>query len=121
MPCSSSESLRNLPGRRWLNVVLRTVHLVGIVLLGAGLLGAGNVVAGACLTFASGLAMLALDTWVNAAHLRQVAGCGVLIKLVLLGLASAQPTLVLPVFWLLIVLSALLAHAPSHLRHRRLF
>ncbi|MDS4014545.1 MAG: hypothetical protein RKP46_09340 [Candidatus Accumulibacter sp.] len=121
MPGSSSDAFRDFPGRRWLNVALRTVHLVGIVLLGAALLGAGNVVAGASLTLVSGLSMLAVDTWTNAAHLREVAGFGVLVKLLLLGLASAQPALVLPIFWLLIVLSALLAHAPSRLRHRRLF
>ena len=43
------DNVRDFPGRRWLNLSLRTLHLSGIVLLGAGLLGAGNVAAGAWL------------------------------------------------------------------------
>lgn len=115
------EHIRDFPGKRWLNVALRTVHLLGIVLFGAALLGAGSIPLGAALTLASGLAMFAVDTWANPAHLREVAGFGMLVKLALIALATVQATLALPVFWTLIVLSTLLSHAPGNFRHRRLF
>ncbi|MBK8890110.1 MAG: hypothetical protein IPN75_06770 [Dechloromonas sp.] len=115
------DNVRDFPGRRWLNLSLRTAHLSGIVLLGAGLLGAGNVTAGAWLTLISGLAMFAGDAWANPAHLREVAGFGVLAKLGLVALMVAHPASALPVFWAILVISTLLSHAPGAIRHRRLF
>ena len=115
------DNVRDFPGRRWLNLSLRTVHLSGIILLGAGLLGAGNVTAGAWLTLISGLAMFAGDAWANPAHLREVAGFGVLAKLALVAVMAAYPSGALPMFWMILVLSTLLSHAPGAIRHRRLF
>ena len=117
----SREHIRDFPGKRWLNVALRTVHLLGIVLFGAALLGNGSAQAGAVVTLCSGLAMFGIDTWANPAHLREIAGFGMLLKLALIGLATVQPELALPIFWTLIVLSTLLSHAPGNFRHRRLF
>ena len=115
------DNVRDFPGRRWLNLSLRTLHLSGIVLLGAGLLGAGNVTAGAWLTLISGLAMFAGDAWANPAHLREVAGFGVLAKLALVAVMAAYPSGALPMFWAILVISTLLSHAPGAIRHRRLF
>ncbi|HLO63000.1 MAG TPA: hypothetical protein VK165_08545 [Azonexus sp.] len=112
---------RDFPGKRWLNVALRSVHLLGVVLFGAALLGAGSIPLGAGITLVSGLAMFAIDTWANPAHLREVSGCGLLVKLALIGLAAAAPGLALTVFWTLVVLTSVLAHAPASFRHRRLF
>ena len=115
------DDVRDFPGRRWLNLGLRTVHLSGIVLLGAALLRAGEVASGAWLTLLSGLGMFAGDAWANPAHLREIAGCGVLLKLALVALMVVAPATALPVFWAILVLSTLLSHAPGALRHQRLF
>lgn len=115
------DTIRDFPGKRWLNVALRTIHLGGLVLLGAGLLGAGPIGLGATITFGSGLAMFATDTWANPAHLRETAGFGVLVKLLLVGLMAWQTAYALPLFWLVLVLSTLLSHAPGSFRHRQLF
>ena len=115
------DDLRDFPGRRWLNLSQRTVHLAGIVLLGAALVGAGEVRTAAWLTLISGLAMFAGDVWANPAHLREVAGFGVLAKLLLVAVMVAHPSLALAIFWAVLVLSTLLSHAPGALRHRRLF
>lgn len=106
------------PLRRWINVVLRGLHLVAIIVLGAGLVGApvasGLAAAGVA---ASGLAMLILDTWGHPGHLREAAGAAVLAKLALVGWmaidAGARPVL----FWVLVAGSALFAHAPARFRH----
>ena len=115
------DNVRDFPGRRWLNLSLRTVHLSGIVLLGAALLGAGEAATAAWLTLISGLAMFFGDAWANPAHLREVAGFGVLAKLLLVAVMVAHPSLALAIFWAVLVLSTLLSHAPGALRHRRLF
>jgi hypothetical protein len=115
------EYIRDFPGKRWLNVALRTLHLLGIVLFGAALLGSVSIPLGAAVTLVSGLAMFAVDTWANPAHLREVAGFGMLVKLALIALATVQATLALAIFWTLIILSTLLSHAPGNFRHRRLF
>ena len=115
------DTIRDFPGKRWLNVALRTIHLGGLVALGAGLLGAGHVSLGATITLGSGLAMFTIDTWANPAHLRETAGFGVLVKLLLVGLMAWQPAYALPIFWIVLVLSTLLSHAPGSFRHRQLF
>jgi hypothetical protein len=103
---------------RWLNVVLRGLHLIAVIFLGASLLGAP--VAGALAVVgvaASGFAMLALDIWKKPGHLREAAGLAVVVKLFLLaGMAmsvSWRPVL----FWLIVAGSAIFAHAPASFRH----
>ena len=115
------DNVRDFPGRRWLNLSLRTGHLAGVVLLGAALLGTGGITTGAWLTLLSGVGMFAGDAWANPAHAREVAGFGVLVKLALVAVMAIYPSVALPVFWSILVLSTLLSHAPGSLRHRRLF
>ncbi len=113
---------RDFPGRRWIIVMLRTLHLVAVIALGALLLGAPappawplGVVAGAA--SGTGLAMLALDMLADRHHLRSVAGLSVIVKVVLVaGLAAyPQPWL----FWTIAALSAVVSHAPASFRHAR--
>lgn len=115
------DSRRDFPGRRWLNVSLRSLHLAGVVLLGAALLGAGDTDPGGWLMLSSGLAMFASDLLTQPGHLREVAGVGILLKLLLVALLLALPALAVPLFWTLLLASTLLSHAPGGFRHRRLF
>lgn len=115
------DSIRDFPGKRWLNLALRTLHLAGLVLLGAGLLGSGKIGLGAAIIFVSGFGMFAIDTWANPGHLREVAGFGVVVKLLLVGLMAWQTAWALPIFWLVLVISTWLSHAPGAFRHRQLF
>ena len=115
------DHVRDFPGRRGLNLSLRAAHLTGIVLLGAALIGGGEIAIGAWLTLLSGLGMFAGDAWSNPGHVRELAGCGVLLKLALVALMAFMPALAVPVFWSILLLSTLLSHAPGALRHKRLF
>lgn len=110
---------RDPPLRRWLNVACRCVHVVGIILLGAALLAGTSSMAGGVLTLASGLGMLALDTWRKPAHLAEVSGIGVLAKLPVVALMILIPAASLALFWSIVVVSMLLSHAPAVFRHRR--
>ena len=115
------DNVRDFPGRRAVNLTLRTAHLAGVVLLGAALLGGTAPQTGIWLTLVSGAGMFVGDLWANPAHLREAAGVGVGVKLALVLAMAIAPAIALPAFWALLVLSALLSHAPGGLRHKRLF
>jgi hypothetical protein len=111
--------------RRWLSVLLRGLHLVAVIGLGAALLGApadnaGGISRLAAAVVASGVAMFALDLWRKPKHLLEVAGIGVLAKLLLVGgmMLDGAPRLTL--FWLVVIWSALFSHAPATFRHARI-
>jgi hypothetical protein len=109
------------PLRRWLDVLLRSVHLVGVILLGAALLGAP--VAGgsaAAAVAASGLAMFALDTWSYPGHLRELAGAMVLAKLLLVVWMALDENVRPLLFWLVVLGSSVSSHAPARFRHWKL-
>jgi hypothetical protein len=114
---------RDFFGRRWLIVFLRAAHLVGLVGSGAILLAGLPFATHApfvTLLVASGLAMMAVDLWVAPARFAEVAGAAILLKLLLLVwfvLAAAQR---MPIFWGILVFSAIVAHAPAKVRHRRI-
>jgi hypothetical protein len=116
------ESRRDFPGRRWLSVVLRGLHLVAVIWLGAGILGAPTGYALPQLglaVFATGLLVWVLDIWSKPQHLRQWAGMSMILKLVLVALMVAVPATQSALFWLLVLWSAVFSHAPASFRNAR--
>jgi hypothetical protein len=112
---------RDFPGRRWLGIVLRTLHLVGVVLAGGGLLGASAfVVSGAALMLVSGIALFAIDLWHRPDLWKEVAGVFVFVKLAVVSAMPFVPDLAAALFWLVLVASSAVSHAPRVFRHRRL-
>lgn len=112
---------RDLPGKRWMVNLLRAAHLVGVAGVGAGVLAAWPFAQwqGYAMTLlASGLGILLLDWWTNPRHLAQINGLFVLAKLALMGWFVLQPGQRAWVFWIILVSSALISHAPASLRHR---
>ncbi|MBU0751174.1 MAG: hypothetical protein KJ787_08290 [Gammaproteobacteria bacterium] len=112
--------------RRWLSVLLRGLHLVAVIGLGASLLGApaehvGGVTRLAAAVATSGACMFALDLWRKPRHLFEVAGVGVLAKLLLVATMTIDGAPRLLLFWLVVVWSALFSHAPATFRHAQLF
>jgi hypothetical protein len=114
---------RDFPGRRWLSVVLRGLHLVAVIWLGAALLGApaARDPVGAWWVFATGALLFALDLWNRPQHLRQWAGMSMLLKLALVTLMLAAPEAELLLFWLLVIWSAVFSHAPASFRNAPVF
>lgn len=111
---------RDFPGRRTLVNLLRTAHIAGLVGVGAVLLGAA-VQPGPFLVLllGSGLAMGALDWWADPALPGQLNGLVLGIKVALLGLFLLLPGQRLELFWLILVVSVMIAHAPGRVRHWR--
>jgi hypothetical protein len=103
---------------RWINVILRGLHLVAVILLGSALLGAPLDAGHAAIAVAaSGFAMFALDLWRKPQHLREAAGIGVLLKLVLVAWLAFDVAAQHVLFWLIVAGSAISAHAPARFRH----
>ncbi len=120
----ATDAFRDFPGRRWLIVGLRAAHLVGLVGTGASLLAGLPLAAQAPFMWTligSGVAMIAIDLWAAPGYLCEVAGGAMLVKLALLAWLALDPVRHLALFWIIIVFSAIIAHAPARLRHRRLF
>jgi hypothetical protein len=103
--------------RRWVGILLRAAHLVGVTLMGAEMLGADLARGGAALTLASGALLFLSELADDRVRCRELAGGWVLAKLAMLALAVAVPRLAAPVFWTVLVVSAVLSHAPRNLRH----
>lgn len=105
---------------RWLSIALRSLHVVGAVLLGVAIFAGQSVAAGASLAFATGIALGAIEWWRQPAYWREVAGLAVAAKIGLLAAIVHAPSQAAAVFWVVLVASSVIAHAPRAFRHRRL-
>jgi len=118
---SQNDQIRVFPCQRWLNIALRTAHVTGVVLLGAALMNELPLNSGVYLTFVSGAGMFLIDCWSKPDQLRETAGAGVCVKLILVALMTLRPAWAMGLFWLILAISMVLSHAPGAFRHRRLF
>jgi hypothetical protein len=105
--------------RRWLGILLRTAHLAGVVWLGAALLGAPVGPGGGWLTLLSGLGLFASELVDGRIAPWELAGAVVVAKLGIVVAMLTWPAAALPLFWGLLLLSAISSHAPKGLRHWR--
>ncbi|WP_456404405.1 hypothetical protein [Thiolapillus sp.] len=118
------ESSRSFPGQRWINISLRTLHLIGLSGTGYGFLTSGNDFNWRpylLLTIISGGAMMLISIWNNGIWLLQLRGQAILLKLLLLGLILIQPNYHAELFITVIVISGLISHAPGNTRYYSLF
>ena len=103
---------------RWLRIILRSLHLVGVAGLSGGFLFALPVEAWQpyfWLAITSGVLLFIAETWLKPQWLWELAGFVVLLKLVLLGILMIFPSVWL--FLLVIFISGIISHAPSQIRH----
>ena len=73
-PSPKNQNKRDFPGRRWLSIALRSLHLVGVVLVGAALLGGGERTAAGLLMLLTGVGLYGIELWCNPKHLGELAG-----------------------------------------------
>lgn len=110
---------RRFTGQRWLNIILRSLHLVGVAGIGSGFffdMEEPLWLPFWQLTVATGLGLMALYVWTTALWLFQLKGVVILVKLLLLWLAMFNPAWRAELFALVILLSAVIAHAPGPVR-----
>lgn len=115
-------SERDFPFRRWLSIALRSLHLAGVVLTGVAIFGNGTLsVAGVVLMLLTGFALYAIELWHHPGLWREVAGVFIAVKLIVLVAMLLVPDIAGPLFWLLLISSSVVSHAPWAFRHRRIF
>ncbi len=107
--------------RRWALNLLRAAHVAGLIGTGSALFGGTPPPVFPLLLLGSGLAMAGLDLWRNPAYLRQMAGAWIVIKLALVAWLAFDVSQAGWLFWLILVLSVLAAHAPAGFRHKELW
>jgi hypothetical protein len=101
--------------------LLRTVHVAAMVGCGAGILSGvpfANWNGYAIALLGSGLAILFLDRYANPDYFHQLDGLAVPVKLLVLGIVTLLLGPVLA-FWLVLVISVMVSHAPGRWRHWR--
>lgn len=110
---------RMFPGQRWLNIGLRSAHIIGVAGISGGFLFGLEEMRWMpfwYLTLATGVVLSLLYVWSSAAWLFQLKGLAIVIKLLLLGAAISLPTWRAELFMLIILISGLIAHAPGWVR-----
>lgn len=111
---------RKFPGQRWVNISLRTCHLLGVAGVGGGFLyhaPEASWLAYLWLAVTSGAAMVVIQVWSNGIWLIQVRGLAVLVKLMLLALAAWAGASRGPVLVAVIAISGVISHAPGNVRY----
>lgn len=111
---------RSFPGMRWLNITLRTLHLIGIAGIGGAYLYPAEQAAWIpylWMTLFSGFSMMGISLYSNGIWLLQLRGLAILLKLMLLCSLLFYPKASLPVILMVIALSGVIAHAPGNLRY----
>jgi hypothetical protein len=106
--------------RRWLGIVLRASHLAAVTMLGAELLGAPLPRRpAAAVVLASGVALLIIEIMDARMRFNELAGFVALSKLAAVTWMVLDGEHALPVFWVVLFVSALVSHAPRRVRHWR--
>jgi len=123
MPGKATPSSRKsgFAARRWLSIAMRTLHLVGVVLSAVVIFGGSphhTLAFGS--TFVTGVGLFGIELWRDREHWKEVAGAFVLLKLLLVLAMILMPVQAATLFWILLITSSLVSHAPKSLRHRRL-
>ena len=111
---------RFFPGQRWVNITLRTLHIIGIAGLGGGFFYASESDSWQTffeLTIWSGVGLTAIAVWNNGTWLVQLRGQAILLKLLLLGLMPLMPVQRIPLFVAILVISGVISHAPASVRY----
>ena len=118
------ETPRDFPGRRWLKIVLRAVHVLCVCgFSGAVFLSVTSAARDDWFwaTVISGIVLLALDLHESGVFLIQIRGLVVLVKLIALGFVHQDDLTAKIVVAAVILLSVISSHASSTVRYRLLF
>lgn len=106
--------------KRWTKISLRTLHLLAMTGAGGGILFGLEKdlwVNYWWLALLSGALMMLIDIISNPVWIVQVRGLVIFLKLILLMLLGRDPSLDLVLLAVIIIISAIISHAPGKLRY----
>lgn len=102
-------------------ITLRSLHLVGVVLVGCALLAGQQEQRGAAavLMLLTGLGMYGMEVWSKPRHAIELAGLFIPVKLCGVAAMVVLPHTAAVLFWVLLIASSIVSHAPGYFRHIR--
>ena len=114
----------NMTTKRWAKISLRTLHLLSVAGVGGGILFGleKNLWLNYWwLAMASGALMMLVDIISNPVWIVQVRGLSIFIKLILLAYLGSNPDWDGFLVVLIIIISAVISHAPGKLRYYSIY
>lgn len=116
------KSDRSFSGLRWMNIILRTIHLIGVAGCGGAFLyqlPLASVFPYLQITLTSGVLMMLIAIWSNGIWLLQVRGVATLVKIAMLGYVMAYGNKEWEYFACLfvIIVAGIVSHAPGRVRY----
>ena len=110
--------------KRWSKISLRTLHLLAVAGVGGGILFALEKdlwINYWWLALVSGVLMMVMDIAANPVWIVQVRGFVIIVKLILLALMVSYPAWGSFLLLVIIIISAVISHAPGKLRYYSLY
>ena len=110
--------------KRWSKISLRSLHLLAIAGVGGGILFALEKdlwINYWWLALVSGVLMMLMDITANPVWIVQVRGIVIMLKLLLLALLGSNPGWDSFLLAVIIIISAVISHAPGKLRYYSLY
>lgn len=110
--------------KRWTKISLRTLHILSVAGVGGGILFGleADLWRGYWwLAIVSGGLMMLIDIVSNPVWVVQVRGLVIFLKLILLVFLGSEPALDPYLLALIIIISAVISHAPGNLRYYSLY
>lgn len=110
--------------KRWSKISLRTLHLLAVAGVGGGILFALEKdlwINYWWLAMASGILMMLIDMISSPVWIVQVRGVVIMVKLILLALLGCNPVWNSLLLAVIIIISAVISHAPGKLRYYSLY
>ena len=110
--------------KRWSKISLRTLHLLAVAGVGGGILFALEKdlwINYWWLALVSGVLMMVMDIAANPVWMVQVRGVVIMVKLILLALMVSYPAWGGFLLLVIIIISAVISHAPGKLRYYSLY
>jgi len=110
--------------KRWSKISLRTLHLLAVAGVGGGILFGLEKqlwINYWWLAVASGALMMLMDIVANPAWLVQIRGLVIMFKLILFALLGSYPAWDNILLAIIIIISAVISHAPGKVRYYSLY
>lgn len=111
---------RGFYGKRWLEIILRTIHLMGLLGISGGIIFNAEESLWQpyfLITMLSGLAMVLLSLWSHGKWILQNRGLAIIVKLIMLALLPVFPDYGLYFLLSIVVISGISSHSPAKFRY----
>ncbi len=118
------ENSRTVPGKRWLNVVMRTLHLCGMGVYTGGVffdVVSNMIFPSFIITAVTGLIIIAMDLVSNGKWIFQNRGIFIIFKIILIGLLPHVGIFKKWGIMGIIIISSYISHATADVRYYSFF